>query len=103
MTSDQLSDIYTLHMMALVAKSLSKMHSKYPDMLPEELLMIAMAGFLAEEEDHPMGAGRQELLEAAMDHMKSVYGNEIVLLDIEAWRNLENLSTSIRNLASKGQ
>ena len=101
MTSDQLSDVYTMHLLCLVAKSLSLMHHKYPDMLPEELLLIAMAGFLCEEDDYPMGTSRQELLEFSMDHMKSVYGNETVLLDVESWRNIENLSTSIRNLASR--
>jgi len=98
-----LSDVYTMHLLALVAKSLSKMHQKYPDMLPEELLLIAMAGMLIEEGDFPMGSSRQEFLEFSLDHMKSVYGNETVLLDVESWRNIENLSTSIRNLASKGQ
>ena len=103
MTSDQLSDVYTLHMLALVAEVLSKMNRKYPDMLPEELLLIAMAGMLIEEDDFPMGSSRQELLESSMGYMKSVYGNEMVLLDVDSWRNIENLSTSIRNLASKGQ
>lgn len=103
MTSDQLSDVYTMHMLALAAKSLCELYKKYPDMLPEELLLIAVAGLLCDEQDCPMGSSRQELLDIAVHHMKNVYGNETVLLDVQSWRSIENLSKSLRDLASRGQ
>jgi hypothetical protein len=101
MKTDRLDDIYTLHIMALVSKTLTKIHQEYPDMLPEELLLIAVAGLLQEEEDHPMGSSRQELLELSMDYLKNAYGNESILLDVRWWRNLEKLSTVLRDLSEK--
>lgn len=100
MKTEQLQDIYLLHILALVSKTLEKIHQEYPDMLPEELLLIAVAGLLQEEDDHPMGSSRQELLELSMDYLKGAYGNESILLDIRWWRNLENLSTALRDLSS---
>lgn len=101
MKTDRLDDIYTLHLLALISKTLTKIHQEYPDMLPEELLLIAVAGLLQEEDDHPMGSSRQELLELSMDYLKNAYGNESILLDVRWWRNLERLSTVLRDLSEK--
>jgi hypothetical protein len=98
---DKLDDVYTMHVLCLAAKSISVMQRKYPDMLPEELLLIAMTSLMCEEEDYPMGSARQEVLEFAMEHMRHVYGNETVTIDVESWRNIEKLSSSIRQIASK--
>ena len=101
MKTDRLDDIYTLHLLALVSKTLTKMHESYPDMLPEELLLIAIAGLLQEEDDHPMGSSRQELLELSMDYLKNTYGNETIMLDLKGWQTLEKLSTAIRGLSDR--
>ena len=101
MKHNTLDDMYELHILALTTKALIKILASYPDMLPEELLLIAVAGLLQEEGYEPMGFSRQEHLEMSMDFLKYTYGNESIMLDLEGWRSLEKFSAAIRNLVER--
>jgi hypothetical protein len=97
---EQLSDLYQLHMAALVTKAIEIMSERYPDMAPEELLVIALVGFLVEDDEVPMGPVRQEMLDVSLDYLKSNYGDEEAEIKISAddWNRCEDLASVLRKL-----
>lgn len=98
--SEQLTDLYQLHMSALVTKAIEVMSERYPDMTPEELLVIALVGFLVEDDEVPMGPVRQEMLEVSLDYLKENYGDEDAEIRISAddWDRCEDLASVLRKL-----
>lgn len=99
-TTEQLADIYNLHLSALVTKAIEAMSERYPDMTPEELLVIALVGFLVEDDEVPMGPVRQEMLEVSLDYLKENYGDEDAEIRISAddWDRCEDLASVLRKL-----
>jgi hypothetical protein len=91
-------DIYSLHLNALAKFALQQMMVRYPDMLPEELLVIAMCNLLYQDTTDPMGNLRQDMVEDCMDYLKDAYGNDTVTVDLAGLKNLDLLNSWIKNL-----
>lgn len=99
-STEVLSDIYELHVSALASKAIQILSERYPDMSPEELLVISLVSFLVEDDELPMGSTRQQLLEASLDYLKENYGDDSVefKVDVDSWDRCEDLASVLRKL-----
>ena len=96
-----LNDTYELFMTALASKALTEMMTRYPDMQPEEVLVLALSTLLELDDVDPIGSCRQEMLDSCLDYLKASYGNHQLELDLGDWDRAENLSNSIKAFAPK--
>jgi hypothetical protein len=99
LTIEPLNELSNLFMTALAAKALTEMMKRYPDMLPEEVLVMALATLLELDDVEPLGSARQEVLDSCLDYLKDSYGSDQLELDLGDWDKAENLSSCVRALA----
>lgn len=93
------TDLYSLHLMALAKFALQRMMEKYPDMLPEELMLISLCNLLEFDTSDPMGVYRQQIVDDCMEFLKVTYGDEVVTIDRAGLKNIDKLNDWIKDLS----
>ena len=76
---EPLNELSNLLLAALASKALTEMMKRYPDMLPEEVLVMALSALLELDDEEPLGSSRQGVLDNSLDYLKDSYGNDQLL------------------------